>query len=82
MSKIFIIGDSHIGLGYPNKEAAWNKVHVEYFNEFLIPLLKREVKEGDIIVHMGDLFDNRNVIAINILNYGMKIVEQISSIAP
>lgn len=82
MSKIYLVGDTHIGLGYPNNVDKWFKVHQQYFSEFLIPLLKKEVKEGDIIVHLGDLFDNRNVIPINLLNYGMDIVEEISKIAP
>ena len=82
MSKIFLIGDTHIGLGYPNSVDKWFKVHQEYFSDFLIPLLKRKVKQGDIIVHLGDLFDNRNIIPINLLNYGMDIVEEISKIAP
>lgn len=50
IGKIFLIGDSHIGLGFPNKTDRWFNVHKEYFSEFLIPLLKREVTEGDIIV--------------------------------
>lgn len=82
MSKIYFIGDTHIGLGYPNKVDQWFKTHVEYFNDFLIPTLKKEVKPGDIIVHLGDLFDNRNIIPINLLNYGMDIVEEIAKIAP
>lgn len=82
MSKIILIGDSHISLGYPNSVDKWTKVHQEYFTDFLIPLLEREVEDGDIIIHLGDLFDNRNVIPINLLNYGMEIVEKISSIAP
>lgn len=82
MSKIFLIGDSHLGLGYPNKLDSWHKVHQEYFKEFLIPLLKERVSEGDIIVHLGDLFDNRNVIPINILNYAQNLIESISKIAP
>ena len=82
MSKIFLLGDTHIGLGYPNTTDKWHKVHIEYFRDFLIPLLKREVKEGDIIVHLGDLFDNRNIIPINLLNYGMDIVVEMSKIAP
>lgn len=82
MSKIYMIGDSHIGLGYPNKTEKWFKVHKQYFSEFLIPELKKRVKPGDIIIHLGDLFDNRNVIPINLLNYGMDVVEEISKIAP
>jgi calcineurin-like phosphoesterase family protein len=82
MSKIYLIGDSHLGLGYPNKTDKWFKVHQEYFSEFLIPVLKKRIKPGDIIIHLGDLFDNRNIIPINLLNYGMDIVEEISKIAP
>lgn len=82
MSKIFLIGDTHIGLGYPNSVDKWFKVHKEYFSDFLLPLLRREVSDGDIIVHLGDLFDNRNIIPINLLNYGMDIVEELSKIAP
>lgn len=82
MSKIFLIGDTHISLGYPNKVDNWFKVHQEYFDKFLIPLLKSEIREGDIIIHLGDLFDNRNIIPINLLNFGMDVVEKISQIAP
>jgi calcineurin-like phosphoesterase family protein len=82
MSKIYLLADSHIGLGYPNKTEKWFKVHQEYFSDFLIPLLKSRVEPGDIIIHLGDLFDNRNVIPINLLNYGMDVVEEISKIAP
>lgn len=82
MSKIFLIGDTHIGLGYPNKAEKWLSVHQEYFSDFLIPLLRDRVNPGDIIIHLGDLFDNRNIIPINLLNYGMDIVEEISKIAP
>jgi DNA repair exonuclease SbcCD nuclease subunit len=77
-----MIGDTHISLGFPNKVDNWFKVHQEYFNNFLIPFLEREVREGDIILHLGDLFDNRNVIPINLLNFGLDIVERISKIAP
>jgi calcineurin-like phosphoesterase family protein len=82
MSKIFLISDTHIGLGYPNSVDKWFKIHKEYFSDFFIPLLKERLNPGDIVVHLGDLFDNRNVIPINLLNYGMDIIEEISNIAP
>lgn len=82
MSKIFLIGDTHISLGFPNKVDKWFKVHQQYFNEFLIPTLKSKVKPGDLIVHLGDLFDNRNVIPINLMNFAMDMVEEISKISP
>lgn len=82
MSKILIIGDTHLGLGYPNSVDKWFKVHQQYFDEFLIPLIQKEMTEDDIIVHCGDLFDNRSVVPINILNYAQSLLEKISNICP
>lgn len=76
------MGDIHISLGYPNKTEKWLKVHKEYFDKFLIPLLEEKVEEGDIIVQLGDLFDNRDIIPIHLMNYAMDQVERISKIAP
>ena len=82
MSKILLIGDTHLGLGYPNSVDKWFKVHQEYFQDFLLPLLKKELTKDDIIVHLGDLFDNRSVIPINILNYAQNILEEMAQICP
>src|SRR5574344_2645865 len=80
--KIFMIGDIHLGLGYPTNVDKWLKTHKQYFENFLIPYLNNTVEDGDIIITLGDFFDNRNYIPINILNYGISIIEQISNIAP
>ena len=80
-NKIYLIGDVHLSLGFPNNADKWFKTHKQYFESFLIPLLKEKVKPGDIIVQLGDLFDNRNIIPIHHLNYALYIVEEISRIA-
>ena len=80
MSKILIIGDTHLGLGYPNSVDKWFKVHREYFEDFLLPLVQKELTKDDIIVHCGDLFDNRSVVPINILNYAQDLLEKLSKI--
>lgn len=77
-----MIGDTHLGLGYPNKSDKWFEVHKEYFYDFLIPLLKKESKPGDIAIHMGDLFDNRDFIPIQHMNLALDVVEEISKILP
>ena len=51
MSKIFIIGDTHLGLGFPNSLDKWFKVHRQYFSEFLMPLMRKELGPDDIVVH-------------------------------
>lgn len=78
MSKIFLIGNSYIGLSTNKND--WLKVHKEYFNDFLIPLLKKEVREGDIVVHLGDVFSHRNSIPIELLDFTLNVVENISKI--
>jgi len=82
MSKILLIGDTHLGLGYPNSLDKWFKVHKEYFEDFLLPLVQKELTKDDMIVHLGDLFDNRSVIPINILNYAQDLLEKLSKVCP
>lgn len=82
MSKILLIGDSHLSLGFPNSVDKWFKIHQEYFQDFLLPLLKKELTSDDIIVHLGDLFDNRSVVPINILNFAQNVLEEMSKICP
>jgi len=82
MPKILLVGDIHLGLGYPNSVDKWFKVAQEYFKEFLLPIAKKELSKDDIIVLLGDLFDNRSVVPINILNYAQYILEELSKICP
>lgn len=82
MSKIFLVGDIHLGMGWPNSYTKWAKVHQDYFSEFLFPLLESKLSSGDIIVLLGDFFDNREVIPIDTLNYGKSVIERLSRLAP
>jgi len=82
MSKILLIGDIHLGMSFPNNYDKWFSITKEYFENFLIPFAKENLNKNDIIVQLGDLFDNRNYIPIDILNYGLKILEELSSICP
>jgi DNA repair exonuclease SbcCD nuclease subunit len=58
------------------------KVTKNYFENFFFPLLRKEMTKDDIVCHLGDLFDNRNVIPIDVLNYAQYILEEISKICP
>ena len=80
MGKILLVGDSHLGMSFPNNYIKWLSTSKEYFDEFLIPLIKKELTKDDIVIHLGDLLDNRSFIPIDVLNYAQKIVEEISKI--
>ena len=79
--KVFMITDTHFGI-YLNNLDKWLNMMENTIYNFLIPQLKKNVKDGDILIHLGDLFDNRTAIPINISNKVEKILKDISDIIP
>ncbi len=82
MSKILLLSDVHLGMGFPNSKEKWINVAKEYFEKFFFPLIEKELTKDDIIVQLGDLFDNRSIIPIDVLNYAQSILERMSKICP
>lgn len=75
-----MISDTHFGLRNGSQE--WMEMIKSYFFEFFIPLLKKESKKGDFLVHCGDVFDSRHSINLFAMNIAMEIFEEISKILP
>lgn len=79
--KVFITTDWHFGV-YVNNLDKWLNMMEDYFYNFFIPYLKENVKDGDILVHCGDLYDNRTSIPIIASYKAEKILVEISKILP
>jgi len=79
--KVFITTDWHFGV-YLNNLDKWLNMMEDYFYNFFIPYLKENAKEGDILVHCGDLYDNRTSIPIIASYKAEKILTEISKILP
>jgi DNA repair exonuclease SbcCD nuclease subunit len=79
--RIFMISDTHFGV-HMNEFDKWQNMMESTFYNFVIPFLKKNVKKGDILIHLGDLFDNRTSIPIITLNKVEKILKEISNIIP
>lgn len=79
--KVYMISDTHFGV-YLNDVNKWLKMMVSTFDDFIIPFLEKNVKEGDILIHCGDVFDNRTSIPINVMNVVERILVDISRILP
>ena len=79
--RVFMITDTHFGI-YLNNLDKWMNMMESTFYNFVIPYLKENSKPGDILVHLGDLFDNRTSIPIIILNKVEKILRDVSDIIP
>lgn len=78
--RAWMITDTHLGVR--NSSTEWLDIMKEYFTDFFIPLLKREKKEGDFLVHVGDVFDSRHSLNLLVMNTGIDIFEEISKIMP
>lgn len=80
INNVWFISDIHFGIRSNNLD--WIEIHKEYFNQFLIPLLKKEKKENDILFILGDIFDNRQSINVLTQNFAMEIISKLSEIIP
>lgn len=79
--RVFMTTDWHFGI-YLNDLNKWLNMMEDYFYNFFIPYLKDNVKEGDILIHCGDLYDNRTSIPIIVSYKVEKILAKISEILP
>lgn len=76
--KIWIISDTH--LGARNNSVEWLERMINYFDNFFIPLVKKHYKKGDILIHSGDVFDNRQSLNLLVMNKGLRVFEELSAI--
>ena len=72
--RIWMISDTH--LGCRSNSVLWLTIIEDYFFNFFIPLAKAEYKEGDILYHLGDVFDNRQ--SINLAEHERETIESYS----
>lgn len=76
--KIYFLADTHLGMKGDDEDVL-NDCY-NYYNDVLIPYMRKNVKKDDILVHLGDVFDNRSNIGIHTIYYVIKLFEQFSEI--
>jgi len=79
-NNIFLLSDLHFGVRANSLE--WLQNHAEFFRNFYIPYLKKNMKKGDILFILGDWFDNRQLLDIYIMNTSIDIVMELAEIIP
>ena len=78
MSRIWFLADTHFG--FNNDNEVWLDDLGGYFENVVIPLMRKEYRKGDILVHLGDVFDNRSTVGLNTLCRTIDIFEKMSEI--
>lgn len=76
--KIWLIADTHFG--YKGDDEEWLNDYAGYFENIVIPIMKTRVGKDDILVHCGDVFDNRSTIGLNTIYRVIKLFEEFSKI--
>lgn len=79
-NRVWVLGDLHFGVRANSVE--WLDIQKQFFEEVFIPTLKENVKPGDVLVQVGDTFDNRQSINIRVLNYAVDLFERLGKILP
>ena len=75
---LFLISNTNFGYKNNNKEILNSML--DYFERVFIPFLEKYSKEGDSVVHLGNLFCSSQSINIKVLNKVQSIFERISEI--
>ena len=73
-----MVSDSH--LGCRSNSVLWLQIIEDYFFNFFIPLIKKEYKKGDVLYHLGDVFDNRQSVNLAAQDLAIRVFETFISL--
>jgi DNA repair exonuclease SbcCD nuclease subunit len=80
VKRIWILGDMHLGVRANSIE--WLEIQKQFYDTVFIPTIKENYQEGDILVQVGDVFDNRQSINLKVLHYAVELFEELGKILP
>ncbi len=79
-NNIFLISDLHFGVRANSLE--WLQNQLDFFYKIYLPYLKENKKDGDILFILGDWFDNRQLLDINVMNKSIDLIFDLADIIP
>ena len=80
VNRVWILGDMHLGIRSNSNE--WLEIQKDFYENFFIPTLIENVQDGDVLVQVGDAFDNRQSINLKVLSYAVDLFERLGQILP
>lgn len=73
-----MITDTHLGVR--NSLEEWIEIQRSYFYDEFISLVRKEYRPGDVLFHLGDVFDSRHAITLKVLDLAIDVFEVLGSI--
>lgn len=74
--RAWLLSDIHLGVHSSRVE--WVNIILDYFDNFFIPLVKKNIRQGDALFILGDIFENRQSVDIFIINETMKLFKRLA----
>ena len=81
MNKIILITNSRFNYEFPSNHHKWINIQNDYFTNILYPLLRSELTSNDIIILMGNTFENSHTIPPEIIEQYIIFLKELSSIS-
>lgn len=75
---VYFLADTHLGMKGDNH--IWLNDCINYYYNVFIPYCKEHVQKDDVLVHLGDVYDNRSAIGIETIYKSIKLFEDLSQI--
>lgn len=76
--RAWIISDTHFGAR--NNSVEWLDRMIDYFENYFIPTVEENYREGDILIHCGDVYDNRQSVNLLVLHRTIGLFEKFSKV--
>ena len=76
--RVWFISDTHLGVR--NNSNEWIDLIRDYFFNCFFPIVRKNYRKGDILIHLGDYFDSRQSLNLKVLNLGVEVTEELSKI--
>jgi hypothetical protein len=77
VKRVWFITDTHLGIR--NNSNEWIEIISDYFDNWFLPLVDKEYREGDVLIHLGDYYDSRQSVNLKVLNLGVEVAEKLSN---
>lgn len=77
---LWVLGDTHFGVHVNSLQ--WLDNQKDYFYNYFIPYIKDNAKPGDVLIQLGDIFENRHFLNVNILSQTVKILKDLADVIP
>ena len=75
---LWLTTDSHFGV--KNSSPEWLSSMIDYYRKVFIELVRKHGKKDDILIHCGDVFDNRTTLNIDVMNRVMDLFDDFSGL--